>query len=134
MSDIPILSSHFIKKYNKKLNMNVKNCPKTQEIFMNFSPGNVRELENTIERAMNIIDGDTILSNDIFHIRNAARENSDLNHLPLRKILEDKEKEIIEKVIISVDGNISEAARILDLPRQTLQYKLKKLNIQVAEK
>lgn len=137
MSDIPILSSHFIKKYNKKLNMNVKKiAPKTQEIFMNFSwPGNVRELENTIERAMNIIDGDTILPRHIpIHIRNAARENSDLNHVPLRKILEDKEKEIIEKVIISVDGNISEAARILDLPRQTLQYKLKKLNIQVAEK
>lgn len=137
MSDIPILSDYFIKKHNKKLGMNVKNiAPETLDIFMNFSwPGNVRELENTIERAMNVIDGGIILPRHIpIHIRNAAKEDPNLNYVPLRKILEDKEKEIIEEVIISADGNISEAARILDLPRQTLQYKLKKLNIQVAEK
>ena len=137
MSDIPILANHFVEKYNKKLNMNVnKIAPETMDIFMKFSwPGNVRELENSIERAMNIIDGDTILPCHIpIHIKNAVKEQSELSYVPLRDILEDKEKEIIEKVLLHSNGNISEAARVLDLPRQTLQYKLRKLNIQTAEK
>ena len=93
------------------------------------------ELENSIERAMNIIDGDTILPCHIpIHIKNAVKEQSELSYVPLRDILEDKEKEIIEKVLLHSNGNISEAARVLDLPRQTLQYKLRKLNIQTAEK
>ncbi|MGE5629618.1 MAG: sigma-54 interaction domain-containing protein [Caulobacteraceae bacterium] len=134
--DIPLLIQHFIKKYNKKLGKNVKKVEKdVQEFFMTYSwPGNVRELEHAIEGAMNIAEGDTIDSrclpyylDEIFGKTEKNQEDTEIKSL--KSTLSEVERALIEKALKRSSGNITRAAEILDVPRQTLQYKIGKFNI-----
>lgn len=62
LEDIPLYVEHFIDKYNKELNKNVKGISsKVKELFMSYNwPGNVRELQHIIEAAINIVDNEYI--------------------------------------------------------------------------
>ncbi|SKC58374.1 sigma-54 interaction domain-containing protein [Maledivibacter halophilus] len=130
--DIPLLTEHFIKKYNNILNRNIKGISgEVASIFQSYSwPGNVRELEHVIEGAMNIIDKDIITVGDLpknlikfYHgiSTEAVREK-----LPLKDALENLEKQMIKNALKETNNNISQAASLLGIPRQTLQYKIKK--------
>lgn len=132
--DIMLLTNHFILMYNRIMNKNVKGIePKVQDLFYNYSwPGNVRELQHVIEGAMNMVEGHLI---GIEHLpRNfegyfkneLAVEDGPLS---LNEALEQVEKEMIFNALEAADLNISKAARILDIPRQTLQYKMSKYGI-----
>ncbi|HWR62431.1 MAG TPA: sigma 54-interacting transcriptional regulator [Clostridia bacterium] len=136
--DIKLLIEHFIKKYNKRLYKNVKYVSdEVEEFFMNYSwPGNVRELEHAIEGAMNIADGDIIKSKclpyylgEIFDKSGAAQEDRDIKSL--KESLCSMERNLIEKALKKSEGNVTRAAEILDIPRQTLQYKIGKYNIRL---
>ena len=133
--DIKILSNYFIEKYNYKLDRFTHAITdEALKAFENYPwEGNVRELEHIIEGIMVIEDVETI---GIEHIpqkiktKGREEENEDL---PLKKILENKEKKLIEDALKSADYNITYTAEKLQIPRQTLQYRIKKLNIS-AEK
>ena len=98
-------------------------------------PGNVRELEHTIESVISLYDGEVIreehLPFQFKHIHNNKRDMSiDSNSIrPLDVSLQSYEREIIASALEKVDYNISKAAKLLNIPRQTLQYKIKKLEI-----
>ncbi|HHW02270.1 MAG TPA: sigma 54-interacting transcriptional regulator [Thermoanaerobacterales bacterium] len=130
--DIPCLVEHFIARYSSGRGERVKISDEVMDIFMKYPwPGNVRELEHAIEGAMIMMEGDTIKPSHLpiqirsffTHQKDRAIDPEDLN---LNDALERLENELIRKALEKVQGNISMAARVLGIPRQTLQYKLKK--------
>lgn len=134
--DIPLLTQYFIKKYNKKLNKRVKKVGDDLiEFFMSYSwPGNVRELEHTIEGAMNIVQGEVIDSKclpyylmEAYHKSRETKIEQELK--PLKTVISEVEKDLIEKALKKSGGNITRASEILDVPRQTLQYKIGKYGL-----
>lgn len=127
--DIPILTDYFIKKYNDKLNKHVKYASREViEIFKSYPwEGNVRELENLIEGIMSIYDTDII---DLKHIPDKFKKMKyNKSYQSLKEKMEELEKNLIQDALIDTDFNISHAAEILNIPRQTLQYKISKYNL-----
>ncbi|MBA1334835.1 MAG: Arginine utilization regulatory protein RocR [Firmicutes bacterium] len=132
--DIPLLTDHFIQVYNRTMDKGIREIePKVRDMFYAYSwPGNVRELQHVIEGAMNIIEGDTLGAADLPHGFNEYFK-SDIamkdRHLSLKDTLEQVEKEMIYNALGTCDMNITKAAEKLDIPRQTLQYKMAKYGI-----
>lgn len=126
IEDIPLLIRYFISKYSGKMGKNVRRISEDViDILIDYSwPGNIRELENTIERAVVITETDEIRKTDL--PIDIATHYSDV-----RKFwsLESIEREHILKVLSLVRGNKSKAARLLGLDVTTLWRKLKKYNI-----
>ena len=126
--DIPLLTDYFIQKFNKRLNKKVIGVSKqVLNTFNNYQwEGNVRELEHLIEGIMSINDMKTI---EIHHIpakfKNTNSSSPD-KQLSLIQILENKERELIQDALKRTENNITHAADLLGIPRQTLQYKMKK--------
>ncbi len=138
--DIPRLTDYFIQKYNTLLGKNVKKIDdEVMELFMNYTwPGNVRELEHLIEGIMTIYDTEIIrlehLPSQICANRSSVLSNSRgaLGTVPiasLKTTLELIEKEMIQDTLIATDWNITRTAEQLDIPRQTLQYKIRKYEL-----
>lgn len=137
VQDIPLLVEFFIKKYNEKCNKFFSNISnEVLKIFLDYHwPGNVRELEHTIESVISLYDGEVIreehLPFQFKYIQNSKKDITiDSNNIqPLDVSLQNYEKEIISSALEKVGNNVSKAAKLLNIPRQTLQYKIKKLNI-----
>lgn len=133
--DIPALVEHFIKKYNNRLNKRIKGVSTdVMDFFMDYSwPGNIRELEHTIEGSMNLSEGSLITKNNLpyylMEAFNAAAKPKQSEIKPLKDALTQLEKQLIEDALQKSANNITKAAEILDIPRQTLQYKLGKHNL-----
>jgi len=134
--DIPILVDYFIKKYNEKCSKFFNGISKEVfDIFMDYSwPGNVRELEHTIESAISLYDGDIIREEHLpFQFKNFQPNKYftlDTSIIqPLNVAVEKVEREIIISALEQTNYNISKAAKNINIPRQTLQYKIKKLEI-----
>ncbi len=137
VEDIPLLVDYFIKKYNEKCNKFFSYISsEVLKIFMDYEwPGNVRELEHTIESVISLYDGEVIREEHLpFQFKNIHNNKKDIiidsNSIrPLEVSLQRYEKEIIASALEKVDYNVSKAAKLLNVPRQTLQYKIKKLDI-----
>lgn len=129
--DIPLLIDHFLQKYNKrarkqikKLNSNVLRTLKEYDW-----PGNIRELENTIERAVVLSKGEEIGIGDLVYYRISSRA-SFLNPVDGKyRTLEEIEKEYIKAVLNAHHGNRSRTAKVLGIDRKTLLAKIKKYGI-----
>ncbi|PAB57932.1 sigma-54 interaction domain-containing protein [Anaeromicrobium sediminis] len=135
--DIEVLVEHFIEKYNRKLNVNIKKVEKDViKYFKKYNwPGNIRELENYIQGAMNVVGEDEILRKEHFspHVNTNVFKFHAENKYKLQGTLPDTliaiEKEMIKDALNNNNGNISKAADLLGIKRQTLQHKLKKYNL-----
>ena len=132
--DIMLLVDHFIQKYNRIMNKNVKGIePKVRDMFYAYSwPGNVRELQHVIEGAMNILEGQYIGIEDLPRsFREYFKSDIAMKERPLslKQTLEQVEKEMIYNALEASDMSITKAAQLLDIPRQTLQYKMAKYGI-----
>ncbi len=130
--DIPILTQYFIKELNKKLNKSVKGVSKEVMNIFNKYPweGNVRELENLIEGIMSIQDIEIIEAKHLpAKFRPYKSSNKGLKPFSLKDTLEETEKNLIVQALEESEHNISRAAEILNIPRQTLQYKISKYNL-----
>jgi len=134
--DIPLLIQHFINKHNQNLNKHVKEVDsKALELLMNYKwSGNVREVENTIERALVLTDGDRIeLDNLPFEIQNFQ------NEVPMVSMAEEEysvkkasrmlEMGLIRKALRKTKGNHTHAARLLEISHRALLYKIKDYGI-----
>lgn len=132
--DIPILVKHFQQKYSIKDQKNISDISKNalSKLIRYDFPGNIRELENIIERAVLLTRSDVIESDDISLPRT---EDTDIkginltNGINIINEVEKYEKQIIINMIKITDGNQSEAARRLGINEKTLRYKLKKYNL-----
>lgn len=137
---IPVLADHFITKYNHLLEKDVQGIDnKVQDLFISYNwPGNVRELEHVLEAAMNVAE-DNIIKIEHLPVYMSENDSSFKTNIdsieeeigPLNEIIENMEKKLIKNAIDKTGGNKSKAAKILEIPRTTLQYKVKKYNIKV---
>ncbi|MBI5406719.1 MAG: sigma-54-dependent Fis family transcriptional regulator [Nitrospirae bacterium] len=127
--DIPFLVEEFLKRFNKKLKKNLTLSNEAVKCLMSYDyPGNVRELENIIERTAAMTDSDVIMPKDILHsFDKNIRIYSDKEeeNLTLKELLTRIEREHLIKVLAETDGNKVEAARILGISRKNLWEKLK---------
>jgi transcriptional regulator with PAS, ATPase and Fis domain len=137
--DVPLLVNHFIEKHKgKAAEKNITGIAKdAMQALLNYHfPGNVRELENSIEYAIAFTAGPVIETNDlpkyILEDRKTGQEAQKIPIMPLRDAKGQFEKGLIIAALVESGGNISEAARLLNVHRQNLQQKIKLLGIDLA--
>ncbi len=148
-SDIPVLAENFLQKYARKYKKNIEKIhPETIQKLQNYDfPGNIRELQHAIERAVIMSEANQLLPDDFFFLINQKQsqkissnqvdnvfsnistilspenpQNSALN-------LDDLERDTIEKAIEKHTGNISKAAKELGLTRASLYRRLEKYGL-----
>jgi len=133
--DVILLAKYYIEKVNQKRRGKslIGLSPEVERIFKNYGwTGNVRELRNVIERASILEDGDMVTS---AHLPadmlgghpNAASSRSATFMLPLEGVpLESVEFELAKQAIERTGGNLTRAAKLLDISRDQLRYKLRK--------
>lgn len=129
--DIPLLVTHFVEKYSKKMGKNIKSIGQDfLDTLRTYQfPGNVRELENIVERAVALYKGGVLdasyLPDYISKFSLRSFRGKDLS-LPT---LEEQETEYIKYVMSLVNGNKTKAAKILGIDRVSLWRKLKRYGI-----
>jgi two-component system response regulator AtoC len=134
--DIPLLSQHFLKRFNTHLNKDVKEItPSAMSILMNHHwPGNVRELENVIERAMILAD-ETVLKPDNLPPELQTQANAPqgietaYQGFSLKAAQKIYEKQLITKALTETNGNRTHAARLLEISHPSLLSKIKTYEI-----
>jgi two-component system response regulator HydG len=119
--DIPLLVNHFVRKFSLQMNKKINRVSPTAMNLLQQQPwtGNVRELENAVERAMVVAQEPELREQD-FAFKSAVANNG------ASKSLEDIEKAHILRVLEQCGWNQTRAAEILDIDRVTLHHKLKK--------
>jgi DNA-binding NtrC family response regulator len=130
LEDIPYLVEHFIKKHAyKRRDMLVKGISEEAlDILKTYVyPGNIRELENIVERAISFANGPEILPSDLPDYILKIPTQKFMKTLKLKEALADVEKELIWNALQKSGGNITRAAKELGIHRQQLQRKLRKL-------
>ncbi len=131
--DIPLLVFHFIKKYNALFKKKVKGAyPDFLKMLMGYSfPGNVRELENIVERAVALTDGNELTVRELPSDFNVLSITS----LPAKGVLslKDYEKDYILTVYSYTGHNQQHTAKLLGISRTTLWRKLKDFGLDEAE-
>lgn len=130
--DIPLLVQHFIEKYSQKTGKPIKEFDQQAEklLLAHRWEGNVRELENCIERAITLCDEPLISVTDLPDEVRGLRDTSDGSiPWPAHSSLEKIETMHINAVLQETGGNKSEAARILNIDYTTLLRKLKQLQL-----
>jgi formate hydrogenlyase transcriptional activator len=131
-ADIPLLVEYFIDRFGKKAGKKFRAIDKrTLKLFQAYGwPGNIRELQNVIERTVILSDGDTFSVSETWLKRKPPHVASPTVSLGGAQL--SQEKEIIEATLAESHGRISGpagAAAKLALPAQTLEAKIKRLRI-----
>lgn len=130
--DISILIDHFLKKYNKGKDKGIKKIsPQVKKALIEYNwPGNIRELENSIERAVVLSRKDEIEIQDLIY--HGIGSSLSFTQAPDGKFktLKEIEQEYINIVLQAQRGNKSHTAKILGIDRKTLLSKIKKYNLE----
>jgi DNA-binding NtrC family response regulator len=133
--DIPLLIDHFLKEYSAENQKKVSDVSKeAKSLLLRYPyPGNVRELENMIERAVVLCRGEIITSQDLpFHVRDETSEKLWQNpgrERTLPESLEEIEKDLIVRALHQHQGIQTRAAEALGISERVLRYKIKKYGI-----
>jgi two-component system response regulator AtoC len=149
--DIPMLVRHFVEKYNKRLNKKVQGLePDALEVLQEYGwPGNIRELENMMERMILFADGPLILAKDLPE----PLKEADTVKIPLstiaasieqgvgdasmkdivRQAAAELERDLIGKALLETGGNVTQAAKKLKISRKSLQNKMKEFGLRDPE-
>ena len=137
--DILLLAGYFRQSFNEKLNKNIQGFEENlKQFFLSYAwPGNGRELKHAMEYMMNLSDHANLTIADLPPmLKQKAVQPQALmeKSSSLKANLAAVEKDLIEKALKETKGNINQAAKLLDVPRQTLQYKVKKYDLIVKER
>ncbi|HEY0430145.1 MAG TPA: sigma-54 dependent transcriptional regulator [Pyrinomonadaceae bacterium] len=133
-SDVPVLINYFLEKHTRGTSRKVTIEPAARKLLENYSyPGNIRQLESAIERAILLSENNTITVEDLppEMIRETAPASADdLFKLPAEGVnFEDVERSLIMQAMERTDNNITKSAKLLGLTFRTLQYRLEKFGI-----
>jgi two-component system response regulator AtoC len=159
-SDIPLLCEHFVTKFRVRLKKNVLGVDDAalEKLAAYAWPGNIRELENVVERAVLFADGSTIREQDLpEEVRTApaatSQRASDPSSAPssdpggdeeggassdglkerVKAAMSRLERDLIERALQQTQGNVTHAARLLKISRKGLQLKMKELGLRERE-
>ncbi len=138
-SDITVLIDYFIKKHTKNSSVKINGlASEAKNALLDYSyPGNVRQLESAIERAVLLAESDTIQLEDLPPEMQTAETKADANvafKLPPNGInFEDLERSLIMQAMERTDNNITKSAKLLGLTFRTLQYRLEKFGVKKDE-
>jgi PAS domain S-box-containing protein len=130
--DIPMLVEYFVKRYAEKAGKQISKIDKnTLRLCQSYHwPGNIRELQNIVERSVILCTGDTFWIDEAWlSSQNAPRPESSG---PFTQNVQNYEKELIEAALAESNGKVAGpngAAAKLGIPRSTLDFKIKQLNI-----
>lgn len=129
IEDIPALVKHFLRKFDAP--SDVSFSPEAMKILMSYQwLGNIREMQNTIERCIILRKRAVIEARDLNLISPEKVTSIFEPHIPDQGIgLEDIEKAFIQKALKKADNNRSEAARLLKIPRHVLLYRIEKYGL-----
>ena len=135
--DIPLLTKHFIEKYAREFGKEVRMISVySMELLMEYAfPGNIRELENIIERGVAMETSNIILPENLVISANAATvPNFDIEitdkGIDLNAEMEKIERRIIEKALLKVKGSKTKAAELLHVTFDSLRYRIEKLGVE----
>lgn len=131
--DIPLLARHFLEKYALKHMKNFLGIsPEAIRKLLQYDwPGNIRELENSIERAVVFSKTETIQDSDIMLPIRALNTSSAPYHVLKAKVVEEFEKNYIKSVLLAHKGNITRAAQAAQKSRRGFWELIRKHNIDV---
>jgi DNA-binding NtrC family response regulator len=136
ISDIPELIEFFLKKHTRGSDRTIEIEPDAKKLLNEYHyPGNVRQLESAIERAILLSENDTITLDDLppemtSGTRPAVIDGDSSFKLPPEGVnFEDVERSLIMQAMDRTDGNITKSAKLLGLTFRTLQYRLEKYGI-----
>jgi two-component system response regulator AtoC len=145
--DIPLLVEHFLRKFNERLKKHVTSVePEALDVLASYAwPGNIRELENVIERAVLFCDGQKLRAQDLPpEVRGAlATTQTPVTDADLEAALASEgglkehvkvamsrlERELVGRALAQTNGNVTHAARLLKISRKGLQLKMKELGL-----
>jgi len=130
--DIPLLAEYLIDRFAKRVGKRItKISKKALDLLKAYHwPGNIRELQNVIERAVILSDGETFVVDETWFLPVSTK--SELPAIPMFANLVEQERDMIENALREARGLVSGptgAAAKLGIPRQTLESKIKKLRI-----
>jgi transcriptional regulator with PAS, ATPase and Fis domain len=148
-SDILLLAEYFLERFSRQHHAAAKRfSPEARQLLLDYSwPGNVRELKNVIERAVLINGHQTLYPEDLLADRRLGERRRSESHavvylhegrdlrvkLPPQGLdLATLEKEVLREALVQMKGNLSRAARLLGLSRDTLRYRVKKYDLKVT--
>jgi DNA-binding NtrC family response regulator len=125
--DLDTLAEIFLSKYGKKYG---KNChtftsAALKKLHAHSWPGNIRELQHTVEKAVILCDAPQIFAEDLLISKQGTIKGSNNKMITL----DEMERDMIHKTLIACEGNMTEVAEKLGVTRQTLYNKLKKYNL-----
>ncbi|MFO0565188.1 MAG: sigma-54 dependent transcriptional regulator [Polyangiaceae bacterium] len=143
--DIPLLVAHFVEKFNARLKKHVKGLDAEAEqlLLAHPWPGNIRELENMVERAVLFCDGNQVSVGDLppevksgepprvptpFPLVNEPPSSDGLKE-QVKAAMSRLERELIQKALDQTNANVTHAARLLKISRKGLQLKMKELGL-----
>ncbi len=147
--DLEVLSYYFLNEFNRVLNKNIKGfTDDVIEFFRSYSwPGNIRELRHSIEHAVNMTEKGVIAIEDLpkyidinhkdadeIRENSGGEKNAIIINAPLNEMMNEYERKIISESLKKNDYNVLKTSKGLDIPRQTLYYKMEKLGIRVDKR
>jgi len=135
--DIPILLDHFLARNNARFNTQIRGIDaEARRLLLEYAwPGNVREMENTIERAMVLTERDSLCAEDLPERVRESRDPVQM-HLKSGEMSIKKTARIIEEILIrraltKTKGNRTRAAEVLEISHRALLYKIKDYHIEL---
>jgi transcriptional regulator with GAF, ATPase, and Fis domain len=130
--DVPMLVEYFVKRYAEKARKQITKIDKnTLKLCQSYDwPGNIRELQNIVERSVILCTGDTFWIDETWLSSQVSPRPESSG--PLTEMVQNYEKELIEEALAKSNGKVSGpngAAAKLEIPRSTLDLKIKQLDI-----
>jgi len=135
IEDIPLLVAHFIEKFRPSKKRNIELAPEVWKVLYTYSwPGNIRELENAIERALVMNSDGLICTEDLPDEFSQKEEELNVDRFipldaPLQKTLEQIEEKLIRRSLNECNNVQAHAAKMLGITKSLIQHKMKKYNI-----
>ena len=130
-SDVLLLADHFLEKYASQHRKNIRriSTPAIDMLMSYHWPGNIRELENTVERAVLVCDGGVIHGHHLPPTLQTAEASGTVLNVSFKEAVEAYERDLIQDTLKTTRGNRAKAASLLKTTGRIINYKIKRLNI-----
>jgi two-component system response regulator AtoC len=136
LDDLPLLVEHFLGRFSARFGKSVRGVSaEVMKLFISYAwPGNIRELENLLERGVILCDGDTLTA-ELLPVRltgggNELQFQLREGTLSIKQTGEAMERELIARALESTGGNRTHAAKVLEISLRSLLYKLKEYGLE----